>query len=84
LGDFDSDGDLDVLANGEDSATAVQLRIYKSQRGQFHLGRRHRQRRGIYVENGLTYDMQISTVSNFSKLSSSPAKWAQARVWEAT
>jgi hypothetical protein len=96
LGDFDSDGDLDVLANGEDSATAVQLRIYKSYinlaqtnttpsapgtlSGSFSLNAGSvsvasftwaagtDSGAGATVENGLTYDLQISTTSNFSKL----------------
>ncbi|MBK8576618.1 MAG: VCBS repeat-containing protein [Elusimicrobia bacterium] len=95
-GDYDSDGDLDVLANGDDSAAAKQLRIYKSYLSlaqpnttpaaprtlsgsftfnsgsisvaSFTWAAGTDSGAGATVENGLTYDLQISTTSNFSKL----------------
>jgi DNA-binding beta-propeller fold protein YncE/predicted nucleotidyltransferase len=95
-GDYDNDGDLDVLTSGEDVATSRQLRIYKnftqlvqtntvptapsSLLGQFAYNSigvsvasftwnaGTDSGTGATVENGLTYDIQISTTSNFSKL----------------
>ncbi|MBK8576628.1 MAG: VCBS repeat-containing protein [Elusimicrobia bacterium] len=95
-GDYDSDGDLDVLANGDDSAAVCQLRIYKNyislaqsnttpsapgtlsgsfsfdagsvSIASFTWAAGTDSGAGATVENGLTYDLQISTTSNFSKL----------------
>jgi 6-phosphogluconolactonase (cycloisomerase 2 family) len=93
-GDFDNDGDLDILASGTDDGTNQQLRIYKNLAtpsnttpsapttlaGGFTFNAS-----GVSVasmtwntgvdggasptpENVLTYDIQISTVSNFGNV----------------
>ncbi|MBK8871658.1 MAG: VCBS repeat-containing protein [Elusimicrobia bacterium] len=95
-GDYDADGDLDVLASGSDATSLPQLRVYKNYHNvsnpntppnapgslaggfsfnstsvsvaSFTWNAGSDGGTGATPENLLTYDIQISTVSNFSKL----------------
>ncbi|MBK8576649.1 MAG: VCBS repeat-containing protein, partial [Elusimicrobia bacterium] len=93
-GDFDNDGDLDILASGSSDVANNQLRVYSNfttlantpPTAPATLSRIFAYNpagvsiasmtwsagtdsgTGATVENGLTYDLQISTTSNFSKL----------------
>jgi 6-phosphogluconolactonase (cycloisomerase 2 family) len=93
-GDFDADGDLDILANGTSDVLNSQLRVYVNLSQNSNttpsgpgtlLGSYSHNVQGVSVasftwnagtdsgtgatpENGLTYDIQISTVSNFASV----------------
>ncbi|MBK8871656.1 MAG: VCBS repeat-containing protein [Elusimicrobia bacterium] len=93
-GDFDNDGDVDVLASGLTNGGTKELRVYKnnvatpntapaapgghSASFSFNTGSVSvasmtwsagtDSGTGATAENGLTYDLQISTTSNFSTL----------------
>jgi 6-phosphogluconolactonase (cycloisomerase 2 family)/predicted nucleotidyltransferase len=95
-GDYDADGDLDVLASGTNASGLSQLRVYKNYHNvsnpntipnapgslagafsfnstsvsvaSFTWNAGSDDGAGATPENLLTYDIQISTVSNFSNL----------------
>jgi hypothetical protein len=93
-GDFDADGDLDILINGTNNGTNNQLRVYINLNelsntpptapgshsasftfdstsvsvASFTWTAGSDSGTGATSENGLTYDIQISTVSNFNSV----------------